>query len=93
MVLNRSRFDKDYCAAGNIVFQGLDPDKFKSKPPYQIHNGRRFALCAECEQWTQVKKDGFFVKHSSSVKGEIPQGFKGNTQYSHVPPRVRGRKQ
>ena len=90
--------DYDACAAGNPRFQQLDPAQFAPRGPVvrteKSMGGRTvdWKVCHLCSQQTMVKLDGFFVSHSASVKGAIPQGFKGNTQYSNVPPRVRGRR-
>jgi hypothetical protein len=91
MALNRTKFDRDYCAAGEKRFQELDPT-FRAMPP--VPNGKkgrkdRTAICLKCDQRTRVKLTGFFVRHKSSVKGHVPANFKG----SGIPERVRGRSQ
>ena len=85
MPLDRTRFDRDYCAAGEKRFQELDPHGFKPTKLSRSSNGKQVAICHKCDQTTTVKKNGFFVRHKSSQ-----QGFKGaNDKRSGTPPRVR----
>ncbi len=91
MVMNRSRFDRDYCAAGIKRFQELDPTQFRPLMPEQLEGypPATRAFCRKCEQWTGVKKDGFFVKHKSSKAGYKS----GADNRPGEPQRERGRRQ
>ena len=87
MVLDRGKFNRDYCAAGEKRFQELDPEGFKPIKLSRSINGKQVAICHKCDQTTTVKKNGFFVKHKASVKG-----YKGmQDKRSGTPARVRGR--
>lgn len=86
MVLNRGKFNQDFCAAGEAKFQQLDPAQFKP-PSYMVIDST--ADCPKCEQRTKVKKDGFFVRHKSSKAG-----YRGAGDFrAGEPPRERGRRQ
>jgi len=95
MVLNRGKFDQDYCAGGEKLFQERDPGQFKPQHRGLTRirsgkwSGKMKATCHLCEQPTRIKNDGFFVRHKASVKGHTPANFKG----SGTPARVRGRQQ
>ncbi|KKL71551.1 hypothetical protein LCGC14_2093810 [marine sediment metagenome] len=86
MALNRSRFDRDYCAAGEKRMQELDPNQFRWRGE---RNQFGEAMCHLCDQYTKIKKDGFFVKHKSSKAGYKS----GADNRPGEPPRERGRRQ
>jgi len=82
MVFNRTKFDRDFCVAGEKRFQELAPEQFK---PGDRRNPSGEVYCDNCEQWVKVKKNGFYVRHKASQ-----QGYKGqHDKRSGTPPRTR----
>jgi len=75
MALNQSKFNVDWCVAGEKRFQELDPRQFKATSP----------VCPKCDQPVQVKKDGFYKRHKASSAGYKSMG---DTR-SGTPARVR----
>ena len=84
------------CVAGMPNMITLDPNQFRplpSAPTDVLAEGALRKECHLCSQMVLVKinepRKGYFVWHKSSIKGHVPQRFKGNGK----PARVRGRRQ
>ena len=81
------------CAAGEPRMQQLDPAAFRPLPSAAtdlLPGGRMRKMCHWCDQLTAVKRDGFFVSHSSSQQGSgVDRGQSHGKQGE--PPRVQGR--